>query len=92
MNKDQNINHNANDQGLGINQDVIKGKWKQIQGKVREKWGDFTDDDLTAAQGSREYLVGKVQERYGRTQAQAEQEVRDFERTLDQSQDSSSLR
>ncbi len=48
-----------------MNSDVIKGKWKQLTGKIKERWGDLTDDDLQAADGHAEYLVGKLQERYG---------------------------
>ncbi|HBO0991291.1 TPA: CsbD family protein [Pseudomonas aeruginosa] len=61
-----------------MNSDVIKGKWKQLIGKIKERWGDLTDDDLQAADGHAEYLVGKLQERYGWSKERAEQEVRDF--------------
>ncbi|MEW3616989.1 CsbD family protein [Pseudomonas aeruginosa] len=61
-----------------MNSDVIKGKWKQLTGKIKERWGDLTDDDLQAADGHVEYLVGKLQERYGWSKERAEQEVRDF--------------
>ncbi|MGC3129202.1 CsbD family protein [Pseudomonas aeruginosa] len=53
-------------------------KWKQLTGKIKERWGDLTDDDLQAADGHAEYLVGKLQERYGWSKERAEQEVRDF--------------
>ncbi|MBG5200593.1 CsbD family protein [Pseudomonas aeruginosa] len=61
-----------------MNSDVIKGKWKQLTGKIKERWGDLTDDDLQAADGHAEYLVGKLQERYGWSKERAKQEVRDF--------------
>ena len=61
-----------------MNSDVIKGKWKQLTGKIKERWGDLTDDDLQAAAGHAEYLVGKLQERHGWSKERAEQEVRDF--------------
>lgn len=61
-----------------MNSDVIKGRWKQLTGKIKERWGDLTDDDLQAADGHAEYLVGKLQERYGWSKERAEQEVRDF--------------
>ncbi len=61
-----------------MNSDVIKGKWKQLTGKIKGRWGDLTDDDLQAADGHAEYLVGKLQERYGWSKERAEQEVRDF--------------
>jgi uncharacterized protein YjbJ (UPF0337 family) len=43
----------------------VEGNWKQVKGKVKEKWGNLTDDDLTAINGRRDQLEGKIQERYG---------------------------
>jgi uncharacterized protein YjbJ (UPF0337 family) len=57
---------------------VLKGKWKQLKGKVQEEWGELTDDDVAEIKGNRNQLVGKVQERYGRTKEEAEDEVDDF--------------
>lgn len=65
-----------------VNQDIIAGKWKQAKGRIKERWGDLTDDDLTVAEGHREYLVGKIQERYGIARDKAEEQVRNFERDL----------
>lgn len=48
-----------------MNEDEIKGQWKQLHGKLKARWGKLTDDDLTEASGSTEYLAGKLQERYG---------------------------
>jgi len=65
-----------------MNTDIIKGKWKQLTGQARKTWGKLTDDDLTVVDGHREYLVGKLQERYGWAKDRAESEVDNFERTL----------
>lgn len=65
-----------------MNEDRIKGNWKQLSGKLKERWGDLTDDDLQRADGSREYLVGKVQERYGIAQDEATRQVDEFEASL----------
>ncbi|WP_119717177.1 CsbD family protein [Cognatilysobacter tabacisoli] len=65
-----------------MNKDIIAGKWNQVKGQARTKWGDLTDDDLDVREGNAEYLAGKLQERYGWQRDRAEQEVRDFERTL----------
>lgn len=62
-----------------MNEDRIGGNWKQFKGKVKEKWGDLTDDDMTAVEGKREQLVGKIQERYGYEKDRAEKEVKDWE-------------
>ncbi len=66
-----------------MNEDRIKGKWKQLTGTVKEKWGKLTDDDLKVAEGNAEYLAGKVQERYGIAKDEAERQVKEFERTLE---------
>lgn len=61
-----------------MNEDIIKGKWKQLSGKIQAKWGKLTNDDLNVAEGNTEYLVGKIQERYGIKKDEAEKQVRDF--------------
>ena len=66
-----------------MNWDQIKGNWKQFTGKVKEKWGQLTDDDLTAIEGRRDQLAGKIQERYGYAKERAEQEVDEFARSLE---------
>ncbi|MDF1812397.1 MAG: CsbD family protein [Verrucomicrobiales bacterium] len=58
-----------------MNQDQIKGNWKQVKGKVQEKWGELTNDDLDQIEGEREQLVGKLQEKYGYARERAEREV-----------------
>jgi len=66
-----------------MNWDQIEGKWKQLRGRVREAWGDLTDDDLDKIGGKRERLAGVVQEKYGVAKDEAERQIADFERTLD---------
>ena len=61
-----------------MNQDVLKGKWMQLKGEVRTQWGKLTNDDLDQIQGNSEKLVGKLQERYGYAQEQANKEVDEF--------------
>jgi uncharacterized protein YjbJ (UPF0337 family) len=53
----------------------ISGKWNQVKGSVKEKWGKLTDDDLQVIDGKRDLLVGKIQERYGITKEQAEEQI-----------------
>jgi len=62
-----------------MNQDEASGNWKQFKGKMKEKWGKLTDDDMTVIEGKRDQLVGKIQERYGYAKDQAESEVKDWE-------------
>jgi uncharacterized protein YjbJ (UPF0337 family) len=65
-----------------MNWGQVKGNWKQFTGKVKEKWGKLTDDDLIIA-GKRDQLAGKLQERYGYGKEQAEKELDEFSRPLD---------
>jgi uncharacterized protein YjbJ (UPF0337 family) len=65
--------------GDTMNKDQADGNWKQFKGKVKEKWGKLTDDDLTVIEGKREQLVGKIQERYGYQKEAAEKEVKSWE-------------
>jgi uncharacterized protein YjbJ (UPF0337 family) len=62
-----------------MNEDTVKGNWKQLSGKIKQKWGKLTDDDLLKAEGNREYLVGKLQEHYGLAKDKAEQQLKDFD-------------
>jgi len=61
-----------------MNADIVKGKWHQLKGKVRAKWGKLTDDELERINGDSEQLVGLVQERYGYARDKARQEVDTF--------------
>ena len=61
-----------------MNEDILRGNWKQIRGRVKEAWGRLTDDELDEINGRIEQLVGKLQERYGYTHQHAEQQVRYF--------------
>jgi uncharacterized protein YjbJ (UPF0337 family) len=66
-----------------MNWDEIAGKWKQSVGKAKEKWGKPTDHDLTAINGKRDQLIGKIQERYGIAKEAAEKQVDEFTRSYD---------
>jgi uncharacterized protein YjbJ (UPF0337 family) len=65
-----------------MNWDEIAGNWKQFSGKVKEKWGKLTDDDLTTIAGKRDQLAGILQQRYGYEKDQAEKELDEFSRAL----------
>ena len=65
-----------------MNEDRIKGQWKQLTGKLKAQWGKLTDDDLTVAEGNSEYLAGKLQERYGVARDEAKKQVEEFGRRL----------
>jgi uncharacterized protein YjbJ (UPF0337 family) len=58
-----------------MNQATLKGQWLQIKGQVRKQWGKLTDDEIDQVQGDAEILLGKLQQRYGYSREQAEQEL-----------------
>lgn len=67
-----------------LNKDVLEGKWKQLKGKIQQKWSKFTDDDILKMKGTTTELEGKLQEKYGYKKEQIEKEIRDF---LDENKD-----
>ena len=74
------VTHNqyAHHKEINMNSDQLKGKWKQVKGQAREKWGRLTNDDLDVIDGKAEQLAGKIQERYGKSREEAEKEVEEF--------------
>lgn len=62
--------------------DEIKGNWRQQKGRLKEKWGELTDDDIDKIDGKKDQLLGVLQNRYGRTRDVAEREIREFEDNL----------
>jgi uncharacterized protein YjbJ (UPF0337 family) len=64
------------------NRDTIEGQWTQVKGKVKQQWAKLTDDDLTRIEGRRDVLIGRIQERYGIAQDEAERQIKQFERSL----------
>ena len=61
-----------------MNRDTLQGKWHQLKGEAKVRWGKLTDDDLDQVAGNAEKLIGRIQERYGYAREQAEREVHEF--------------
>ena len=74
-----------------LNQDVFKGKWKQVKGEVKQWWGKLTDDDVNQIDGNVDKLVGRLQERYGYAKEDAEKEVNRRLQTYDTGTDSRNI-
>lgn len=66
-----------------MNRDQLEGKWKQLVGNVRTRWGELTDDDVQQIKGNAQQLAGKLQERYGYTKEQAERELDEWLTTIE---------
>lgn len=65
-----------------MNWDIVEGNWKQFKGKVRVRWGKLTDDQLDLIAGKRIELAGKIQEAYGITNDEVEQQIQIFEKQM----------
>jgi uncharacterized protein YjbJ (UPF0337 family) len=63
-----------------MNSDQMEGQWKQLKGKMKEKWGKLTDSDWDQVAGRRDQFLGKLQERYGYSKDQAEREFDEWNR------------
>jgi uncharacterized protein YjbJ (UPF0337 family) len=58
-----------------MNWDRVEGNWKEFKGKIQQKWGDLTNDDLDKIEGKRTELAGRLQNRYGYAKDKAEAEI-----------------
>jgi uncharacterized protein YjbJ (UPF0337 family) len=67
---------------IEMNSEQFEGKWKQIQGQIRQKWGHLTDNDMQVIAGKRDVLIGRVEERYGLAKEKATSEVDGFLKSL----------
>ena len=63
-----------------MNTDLFEGKWHEMKGKVKEKWGKLTDSDITEINGKAENLLGKLQTRYGYAKYKATTEISEFKK------------
>ncbi|TVR16297.1 MAG: CsbD family protein [Balneolaceae bacterium] len=61
-----------------MNNIKIKGNWNQLKGKLKQKYGDLTDDDLTYVEGKDDEFIGKLQEKLGKTRAEIASEIKDL--------------
>lgn len=65
-----------------MNKAIFEGHWEDLKGKIKQAWGDLTEDDLLHIKGDQQSIYGKLKKYYGYTQEEAEQAVRDFKNAL----------
>lgn len=63
----------------------VEANWNQFKGSIKEMWGKLTDDELDQIAGKREILLGKIQEKYGINEKEAEALIKEFEERLGKS-------
>ena len=61
-----------------MNSDQLQGKWRELKGAVKERWGKLTDDDLDVISGQQEQLIGRIQNRYGVAKEAAQKQVEEW--------------
>lgn len=76
------IHRKRGQRGSRMKSQIFRGKWDQIKGLAKEFWGELTGDELDFIAGQRERLIGKLEEKYNITRAEAEKQVEEFERKL----------
>lgn len=66
-----------------MNRDIFEGKFKEISGEIKKKWGQLTDDEIRKSQGNAEALAGIVQQKFGMEKDEATRNVSEFMKGLD---------
>ncbi|GAB4035297.1 CsbD family protein [Spirosoma endophyticum] len=61
-----------------MNETTIKGGWNELKGKIKQAYGDLTDDDLTYAEGQEDEMWGKIQQKTGKTKDEINKAVADI--------------
>ena len=61
-----------------LNTDMVAGVWKEIKGKVRKTWGEFTDQEVEKMKGTQEELEGALQKKYGYKEEEAREQLVSF--------------
>ena len=68
---------------MGVNQDILEGKWHELKGQTRQTFAKLTDDDVERLSGKMEELSGVLQQKYGYIKAKADTEINDWLKETD---------
>lgn len=61
-----------------MNETTIKGGWNELKGKIKQAYGDLTDDDLTYQEGQEDEMWGKLQQKTGKTKDEINKAIADL--------------
>lgn len=53
----------------------MKGTWNEVKGKLKQRYADLTDDDLTYAEGKEDEMIGRLQKKLGKTKDEVRREI-----------------
>ncbi|MBY0415065.1 MAG: CsbD family protein [Bdellovibrionales bacterium] len=71
----------SSDKSFVLNEETMKGKWKEVKGGVQKMWGQLTDDELEKAKGDVTALSGIIQQRYGESKETVQTKLNDYFKT-----------
>lgn len=74
LSKSLGVKLNLNFKTMSATTDKLKGNWNQVKGKLKQKYGDLSDDDLKYAEGKEDELIGRIQEKTG----ESKEKIRDY--------------
>ncbi|PKL79182.1 MAG: general stress protein CsbD [Ignavibacteriae bacterium HGW-Ignavibacteriae-4] len=57
---------------------IVKGKWNEVKGKLKQDFSELTDFDLTYAEGKEDELIGKLQQKLGKTKDEIKQKIAEY--------------
>jgi uncharacterized protein YjbJ (UPF0337 family) len=72
------MNTEKNKSNFALNEDMIKGKWKEMKGDIQKMWGKLTDDDLEQAKGDLTSLSGIIQRHYGESKETVDTKINNY--------------
>ncbi len=55
---------------MSVIADKLKGNWNELKGKIKQEYGELTDDDLVYQEGQEDELLGRIQQKLGKTKAE----------------------
>ena len=61
-----------------MNEDQLEGKWKQVKGNFKQKYGELTDDDVTYSEGKFDEMLGRLQEKTGKAKSELREEIKNW--------------
>jgi uncharacterized protein YjbJ (UPF0337 family) len=61
-----------------MNSTVIKGNWNELKGRLKQKYGDLTDDDLMFTEGKEDEMLGRLQKKLGKSKDEVRRLIADL--------------
>lgn len=73
---------------MAVNENVLKGKWREMKGDLQSAWGKLTDDELEKTKGDMKAISGLIQQRYGEAEAKSGKKLSEIFERFEEKKDS----